>query len=119
MQGYQQHAIDILKENQEEAKISHRAISNGGRDIYILHFDDISSTMLLLQKWNTSLLDDKTSFLFTTKQQSAGRGQRTNTWSSPPGNIYMTILTKQSVDTIPYLHMLSHWATIEVLEENL
>ncbi len=50
------HAQAILEANQEKSAIRLRSICNMGINIYFLHFEEISSTMILSENWDPALL---------------------------------------------------------------
>ena len=57
--------------------------------------------------------------MFIARKQSKGKGQNTNTWYSPTGNIYLTLLTKQPITIIPQLIPTISVCIAETLEETL
>lgn len=61
--------------------------------------------MILSQAWPRDLLGANVLFAFVANSQTQGQGQKTNTWSSPPGNVYMTILGELPTSQIPLLSM--------------
>lgn len=65
-----------------------------------MEYDVIPSTMILSEKWPREYLNDHVIFCFIAKAQSAGIGQRQNVWTSPKGNLYMTILLVNRMDII-------------------
>lgn len=71
----------------------------------IFHHDHISSTsteaLRLLNEGKT-----KIPFAVTAKKQSAGRGQRSRSWQSPEGNIYLSIgceVSKELLRLVPLM----------------
>lgn len=47
--------------------------------------------------------------------QNAGRGEKNNKWSSPAGNIYMTLMTQQEIAVIPYIELIATLAATETV----
>ena len=46
-----------------------------------------------------------------------GRGQGTNVWASPPGNVYLTVLTEIDEKLIPILSILACSAVIRTVSQ--
>lgn len=61
--------------------------------------------MILSEEWPRELVTPTRSFGFSAEGQSEGRGQHTNTWSSPPGNMYLTLLLEKEFMLGRYLSM--------------
>lgn len=62
--------------------------------------------MLLSADWPRENLLDRSAIAFLADNQSMGQGQQSNTWVSPPGNVYLTLLLQVNIDIISYLPML-------------
>lgn len=60
--------------------------------IHQFHFRRIPSTHALAQRWPWQQIRDNDWVMLLADEQSGGRGQRDNAWSSPVGNLYMTLL---------------------------
>lgn len=70
----------------------------------LIHHDIIASTSTEAHR----LLGEgmQTPFAITAREQNAGRGQRTRTWHSPPGNIYLSIaceIQKEFLSIVPLM----------------
>lgn len=50
------------------------------------------------------------------ESQSEGRGQSTNTWTSPPGNMYLTLLIEKEPEYGKYLPMFIANFTIKTVK---
>jgi BirA family biotin operon repressor/biotin-[acetyl-CoA-carboxylase] ligase len=75
--------------------------------------------MLISEKWPREFLNKNTYFVFTAKAQIQGKGQTSNTWTSPIGNVYMTILGEFHANSIPLLSLTVGLATSELLKQYL
>ena len=61
------------------------------------------------------MINNHTSFAFQAKAQTKGRGQNTNTWASPPGNMYLTYLTQIKKECLPLLPVICTSAIIKTI----
>lgn len=105
----------VLKELGETSTLSVETTEIQGITIHVVHFDSIRSTMEVSEHFPREHITPTTYFVFTSKSQSQGQGQRTNTWLSPPGNIYMTILGSFQHKLIPVLSVLAGLATCKLI----
>jgi biotin-[acetyl-CoA-carboxylase] ligase BirA-like protein len=62
------------------------------KEITIFHFNKIDSSHKLALNWPNNSLTLNKIFVFRADSQSSGVGQRTNSWNSPEGNLYITFL---------------------------
>lgn len=56
-------------------------------------------------------------FVFGAEEQMKGKGQRQNSWQSPKGNLYITILTEAPLDRISMLSILLPSEICRLFEE--
>jgi BirA family transcriptional regulator, biotin operon repressor / biotin---[acetyl-CoA-carboxylase] ligase len=56
--------------------------------------DILDSTNAEALRYALERRDEASPLWITAREQTAGRGRRGNTWSSPPGNLYATLLLK-------------------------
>jgi biotin-(acetyl-CoA carboxylase) ligase len=60
--------------------------------IHQFRFPRLESTHSLAQKWPWTSLQNGEWIMLLADEQTGGRGQRSNVWSSPVGNLYMTLI---------------------------
>ena len=72
--------------------------------------------MIPAEKWSEHHLK-QFSFVFQAESQTAGKGQGSNLWSSPPGNIYLTLLTKIKPTLAPFLSLLACSAVLQTIRQ--
>ena len=77
-----------------------------GHELVLLNFHNIPTTMLLSEEWPRELVTPTRSFAFAAESQSEGRGQHSNGWISPPGNMYLTLLVEKDIGCGRYFSML-------------
>lgn len=56
-----------------------------------------STNSQIIEEVKSAQLDASLPHLLTTEQQSAGRGQHTRSWQSPPGNVYLSLYLPMSL----------------------
>lgn len=85
---------------QDEVVLNQSTVNVGDaqKQLKVYHFNVVDSTMTIAERWPKQYVSDKISYLFIADSQKSGQGQRTNTWSSPPGNCYVTYLVKLGQD---------------------
>lgn len=66
--------------------------AEGAAPMTLFHMSRVASTHGLAQRWPWQRVQQDDWLLFLATEQSAGQGQRQNTWQSPPGNLYLTLL---------------------------
>ena len=67
--------------------------------------------MILSGEWDMDLLTKDRVFIFRADEQTQGKGQKLNTWKSPKGNLYMTILAE--VD-LARLQLMTIYSTTQI-----
>lgn len=75
--------------------------------------------MNICEKWPKHYVTDKVSYCFIADSQKSGQGQRSNTWTSPPGNCYVNYLFKMNGNVSIYCAQLASLSVVEVLESYL
>jgi BirA family biotin operon repressor/biotin-[acetyl-CoA-carboxylase] ligase len=60
----------------------------------LIAHDILDSTNAEALRYALERRDEASPLWITAREQTAGRGRRGNTWSSPPGNLYATLLLK-------------------------
>ena len=75
--------------------------------------------MLPAEKWEADLVNKSRSFVFQAAAQTQGRGQNSNTWASPPGNVYLTAVAEVDSNVFPVLPLITSSAIIKTINEFL
>ena len=71
------------------------------------------------EKWPHQFVNKFTSFVFQAQSQTQGKGQRDNSWSSPPGNLYMTLLTEIEPALAPFVSIIACSAIMRTISHQL
>jgi biotin-(acetyl-CoA carboxylase) ligase len=77
------------------ADLSVRTFARGPSHVTLIHMPLVRSTHALALAWNRDLVGSDSFVVFVADAQNAGVGQRSNLWSSPPGNLYITFLFRR------------------------
>lgn len=86
-------------------------------ELHIYHHDVIDSTMNICEKIPHAYITDKHCYAFIADCQKNGQGQHSNTWSSPPGNLYVSFLVKTKPLICSFSAQLAAVSTFQVIEE--
>lgn len=73
--------------------------------------------MVMSQNWPREAIGDKV-YVFTATKQTQGVGQGTNSWASPPGNLYMTILLEYPINKLNEVTIRTVAAVATVLDRH-
>ena len=71
--------------------------------------------MIPAEHWNSDLVTPGRCFVFQCEEQTSGLGQGSNKWNSPPGNLYMTVLTEINSALMPLLPILAGSAVTQTI----
>lgn len=82
-------------------------------------YKEIPSTMLVAEKWSPKLVNSKTAFAFQALRQSQGKGQGTNAWMSPPGNLYVTMLLQIDFQIAPFLSIIACSSIMKTISQEV
>lgn len=75
--------------------------------------------MLVADKWSPKLVNSKTAFAFQALRQSQGKGQGTNAWMSPPGNLYVTMLLQIDFQIAPFLSIIACSSIMKTISQEV
>lgn len=90
-----------------------------------IHFTNIDSTMTISEVFLKDYCgisrnaSDQMVYLFSADQQNKGKGQHSNTWTSPPGNSYTTYLVRTRPELALFGPQLAALSVYSVLNEIL
>ena len=74
--------------------------------------------MKISSGWDKKTLEDGRIYAFIADSQLSGTGQNTNSWSSPPGNVYVTYLFEIDFEIVFYMAQLAALSVTQVIEQN-
>ena len=82
----------VLKDIAVETPFATQTLLAKHRIFHLLAFDQLPSTMDITRNWPRDSLCPNQYIVVVAKKQTEGIGQKSNSWLSPPGNVYMTVL---------------------------
>ena len=82
----------------------------------VYHFNTIDSTMTICENWPKRYVSDKICYCFIADAQQSGQGQRTNSWTSPPGNCYVNYLFTIDSHLAMFAAQMASLSVVEALE---
>lgn len=71
------------------------------------------------ETWDLEKIKPNECLVFQAEAQTQGKGQGSNVWASPPGNVYLTALTEVDPTLNPHLSILACSAVIRTVKEVL
>mmetsp|Transcript_27577 Transcript_27577/g.28714 ORF Transcript_27577/g.28714 Transcript_27577/m.28714 type:complete len:345 (-) Transcript_27577:47-1081(-) len=90
---------EILKKtNQQEIPFTTTIFSIEEKTFFTIEFEAIDSTLSISDHWEINKIPSNTVICVKAYSQAKGKGQGTNTFSSPLGNIYLSFITKCKMD---------------------
>ena len=81
----------------------------------LVFFQEIPSTMDQAARLAMEATTDGT--VVVAETQTSGRGRFGRKWTSPTGNIYMSVVFRPTLDALPYLSILAGVATIQTIRK--
>lgn len=72
--------------------------------------------MTICENWPKRYVSDKICYCFIADAQQSGQGQRTNSWTSPPGNCYVNYLFTIDSHLAMFAAQMASLSVVEVLE---
>ena len=81
----------------------------------LVFFQEIPSTMDQAARLAMEATTDGT--VVVAETQTSGRGRFGRKWTSPTGNIYMSVVFRPTLDALPYLSILAGVATIQAIRK--